>query len=220
MLPLVLSLWGCGNKWGAQQLGTGDRRVCQEGRSGAEKTNDVSIAPLQSCNAAWDFQPLFAWPAALESACCRRNGLCFMRNLAAAEEGGQSVSWLSGRIALVCLPWDNGKFLRGVLLDLGPGETGWSLFHWQTDRRVHCASSGACCQCFYRLQILFWRRKVTAREANLQSCQTSCLVSSCAACVPFLCIILEDCMHKACDSFIFCFPGWWEEFRATWVPCP
>ena len=53
-----------------------------------------------------------------------RNGLCFMHDLAAAEEEGQSVSRLSGRIALVCLPRDNGKFLRGVLLDLGPEETG------------------------------------------------------------------------------------------------
>lgn len=47
-----------------------------------------------------------------------------MHDLAAAEEGGQSVSRLSDRIALVCLPRDNGKFLRGVLLDLGPEETG------------------------------------------------------------------------------------------------
>jgi len=115
---------GLSSRLGAQHLGMGDWRVCQEGRGGAEETNDVSITPLQSRKAAWDFQPLFAWAAALELACCTRSGSCFMHDLAAAGEGGQSVSRLSGRIALLCLPRDNGKFLRGALLDLGPEETG------------------------------------------------------------------------------------------------
>ena len=72
MLPPVSSLLGCGNKLRAQELGMGDGRVCQEGRGGAEKANDVSVTPLQSCNAAQDFQPLFAWAVALESAPCTK----------------------------------------------------------------------------------------------------------------------------------------------------
>lgn len=85
MLPLlgeVCWLW-------AQQLEIGPRRVCHAGRGEAEKTKDFSVTPVQSCNATWDFQPLFAWAAALESAHCTRNGLCFMHQLVLLKRGSE-----------------------------------------------------------------------------------------------------------------------------------
>lgn len=76
---LVSSLLGCRNKSGAQQLQLGDSRVCQENRAGAKKTNDVSIAPLQFCQAAWEFQPQFSWAVVLELAHPTINVLCLCK---------------------------------------------------------------------------------------------------------------------------------------------
>lgn len=64
-----------------------DSRVCQQGRAGAKKTDDVSIAPLQFCQAAWEFQPQFTWAVVLELAHPTRNGLCLCKTSLLLERG-------------------------------------------------------------------------------------------------------------------------------------
>lgn len=49
--------------------------------------------------------------------CFTRNGLCFMHDLATKE--GSECKAVECRVALVCLPRDNGKFLRGACLIWG-----------------------------------------------------------------------------------------------------
>lgn len=110
ILPLVSSLLGCGNKSGAQQLPSGGNRVCRDSRAGAKKTNDVSFSQLELSGSLGIPAPICLGCGAGIGASYEK-WLVFMQDLAAAGEGGQSVSWLSSRIALGCLPQDNGKFL-------------------------------------------------------------------------------------------------------------